>query len=118
MRTQIKDRLGRVIGFVENNTYFTSRDSDKNQIFKNPKYLSAVGISKEVAKQLLILNVKKLNFYITHFEEKDFDAIIDLKEFLMKSKEANFKGVNSDPQFILSLGEFKRRYAGQMVLEK
>ena len=116
MKTQVMDRLNRIIGFIDEDTYYTIRDNEKGQIFQHPKYLSAVGLSIDIIRQLLRANVRKLNYFIVNFEKESFNAIIDFKEFLIKSKEVQFGGVNSDPQRILSLKEFTRVYKGQQKL--
>lgn len=117
-KIQIEDRQKRNIGFfdTEDKIFYNSKDAKRGQIFQNPKYLSAIGMSKYVIKKLLKMGCKKWNCLITNFENSDFNAIIDFNDFLTKSKEVNFKGFLGDPQRILSLGEFTRMYKNQKRL--
>lgn len=118
VKVQIEDRQKRNIGFFDtgDKTFYNSKDAKRGQIFQNPKYLSAIGMSKYVIKKLLKLKCKRWNCLITNFEKEDFNAIIDFNGFLSKSKEVNFKGFLGDPQRILSIGEFQRLYKNQKRL--
>ena len=117
MKTTITDKLNRIVGFIDEDTYYTTRDGSKNQIFLHPKYLSAVGLSIWIIRRLLKANVKKLDYFILNWDKEPFHALISLQEFLEKSKDYQAKGnPNTDKQKILSLGAFQRLYLNQMRL--
>jgi hypothetical protein len=122
MEHQVTNWRGNVIGHIKEQgekgeiTYYSHRSYSKGEIFRHPKYLNALGLSLFVIDILIKDKVKWLNFYITDYEKEPFEAIISLKEFLEKAKDYQGKGENSDPQKILPMHFWTRRYKNQSVL--
>lgn len=106
---------GKIVGAYDDytKTYRSDRDYDKDQIYKLPKYKSAVGISRDLIKFLLRTfgEVKTFDWTILNFPNHDtFDAIIPFSEFIDKKTEVHHgkdkpDASNADIQYILSLYE-------------
>lgn len=124
MKHTIKNEKQEEVGWwndqEEPRTYHTNRNFKKKQIFIHPKYNSAVGLDTRIIKKhLLPNNITRLNFLIINFEKSSFNAIIDLRDFLVKSKTVNFdkeRKFGWSEQRILSLNEFQRVYPDQTTL--
>ena len=117
MVEQVKNHRNNTIGFIDKNIYYSTRDFNKNEIFKHPSYLNSMGISVSILKMLIKKGVKELSFLVSNYEKEDFNASISIKEFLEKSQEIEFKGsYNSDKQRILAMQFWTRRYINQSKL--
>lgn len=118
MKIPIRNQRGHIIGVMDigKSIYSTVRDYNSGEIFRNPKYLSAIGLSLFVIEQLKNNNIKTLIFNIINYEKESFQAIISLNEFLEKGREFQGKGYNCDKQIILSMNNFYRRYYTQEEL--
>ncbi len=119
MVVQIYGPGGKIVGFVEGDTYYRVIDYRKGQMFMHPKYHNAIAISVSILKQLARLGVKKFSFWIEGLEKKPFRVIITFSEFLMHSKEVFFEGkLNADRQRICPLKYWHRVSEGQKSLEE
>lgn len=123
MKHEIFNARKQQVGYVEGDTYFTTRSYKKGQIFIAPKYKSAVGLDISIIRDLIKNNVKKLQIEIQDFEKKPFVIRISLMDFLIKSKQVNFDKklknrniTHYSEQRILSMNEWTRYYPDQKVL--
>ena len=110
MKHQITDRLNRIIGFTENNTFYNSKDYLRREIFIHPKYENAIGMSLWVLNRLKEMKIKYWDCLILNFELTSFHALIPLDDFEALGKKVWFGNKNGDEQLILSLKYFKRSY--------
>jgi len=115
---------GRPVGWVENNTYYSRRDYERNQIFKKPKYECAMAIDKRILRDLVAKGVIKIRFMVLNFDKESFWAEITLKEFLRNSFEINFKRLdkkdNAKPyteQRACAMKFWRRVYPSQNTLD-
>ena len=87
----IKNRRGQEVGWIdEHNQYRTTRDYFKGQIFRHPKYKSAVAVDIDIIKELIKRKVNTIIIEIINFEETDFLIKTDIIFFLNNSDIINF----------------------------
>ena len=115
MKHQIVDRLNRIIGFTEDETFYNNKDYLKREMFIHPKYENAIGMSLWVLNRLKEMNIKYWDCLILNFELTPFHALIELKDFELLGKKVYFGNKNGDEQLILSLKYFTRRYGDKKV---
>ena len=116
MKIQITDRLGRILGFYENRTYYGTRSYAQREIFIHPKYFNAMGLSDWLIERLKELGTDDIHLFVPDFEKEPFWAIVSFKDFMEHSREFQGKGINSDKQHILYMHYWTRRYLNQREL--
>lgn len=116
----ITNPSGKVVGHLIKDKGIYSRliDYNQNEMFKHPKYENGIAISRSILKKLISLGCQKFQFQILNFEEKPFEVMITIKDFLQKREEIYFEGKpNADPQFMVRLKYWTRLYKDQQTLE-
>ncbi len=99
---------------TEDLTYYQIKDAKKHLFWK---FDHAIAISEYILKRLKDLNCKTLRITIINFEPETFDAVIDFKTFMEKSKEIFYKSQRlSDKQRMLGLSNWKRVYSNQKTI--
>lgn len=88
---QYTNSRGKQVGWVEDSIYYTTRDYNRNQIFKHPKYESALAVDCEILKDLISKGVNTVRVLVKNFEKSTFWLQIDIKHFLKNSFVVNFK---------------------------
>lgn len=108
---------GRQVGIfdTEDGVYSQIKDARKHLFFK---FGNALAFSEYILKKLERLNCQKLRITITNFESEVFDAVIDFKTFMKKSKTIFYRGQKlSDKQKMLELSSWSRVYSNQKRLQ-
>lgn len=113
---------GKIVGNLnrKNGIYSKIIDYNLNQVFKNPKYENAVGISQSILKRLIPLGLRTFDYFCINFpNEPPFRIISTLNNFMEKKEEIFFKGSkNADKQYILRMKYFIRLYNTQKQLNE
>ncbi len=110
---------GQEVGFISaNNEYLTTRNYDKNQIFKHPKYKNALAIDIAILNDLIKRGIPSIKIRVLNFEEGNFWAVIKPKDYLARGEKFNHDKKNKygesytgyTTQIRLPLDEFVREY--------
>ena len=116
MRTEIKNTRNEIVGYIENNTYFTQRDKLKSEIFLrkqtfNDKFFETpVAIDKAILERLLRQKINKTRMLIINLENKSFLVEFDNEEFLREGVEINYDKRNK-------FGENYTKFSTQIVFD-
>ena len=97
-RVQIHNPSGKYVGMIIGNTYHSTRDWKRQEIFY--LYRNGIALSVSIIKRLKQLGVHKISMNILNFPEKgNFKVVIDLDFFIKCSERIHYQGKqNSDPQ--------------------
>jgi len=77
----IENLKNQVVGHVENDVYYTTRDWNKGQVFHHPKYEQGVGLDMSILERLRNGGVTILCYLITGLEDYAFHAVISVSDF-------------------------------------
>jgi len=88
---QYHNKRGREVGWVQDGIFHSTRDYNRGQIFKKPKYKSALAIDRSILKDLVAKQVKLIKILVKNFEPTSFWVQIDVQHFLKNSFEIDFK---------------------------
>jgi hypothetical protein len=110
MKFNIKNTRGQIVGYVQDNIYFTQRDVKRGEIFikkhffNNVYMLTPIAIDTDILERLIKAKVSKSRIMIMNLFAHSFVVEFDNEDIMKRGVEINYDKRNVEGQNVTGFG--------------